>query len=113
MVNHAGDKRREGNLWLPAQMLPRLAGVAKQVIDFRRAKIPWVNLDVIPPVELHVGKRRFEKLPYRVSFTRGDDVVIRGCLLEHPPHGFDVIAGKAPVTLGVEVAQVEFSEARI
>ena len=37
----------------------------------------------------------------------GDDVVVRLVLLEHEPHRLDIIAGKAPVALGVHVAEVE------
>ncbi len=37
----------------------------------------------------------------------GDDVVLRLLLLEHEPLHLDVVAGVAPVALGVEVAEVE------
>ena len=48
-----------------------------------------------------------EKLAHRVLLAGGDDVVVRLVLLQHPPHGLDVVAGEAPVALRVEVAQVE------
>ncbi|MCY1246992.1 hypothetical protein D9M72_602740 [compost metagenome] len=34
--------------------------------------------------------------------------VIGLVLLQHQPHGFDVVPGKAPVALGVDVAQAQF-----
>src|SRR5437879_2727707 len=40
-----------------------------------------------------------------MRFARGDDEIIRLLLLEHEPHGPDVVAGVAPVALGLEVAQ--------
>ncbi len=42
-----------------------------------------------------------------MALPGGDDVVLGLVLLEHQPHGLDVVAGEAPVALGVEVAQVE------
>ena len=38
----------------------------------------------------------------------GDDVVVGPGLLEHQPHRFDVIAGKAPIAFGVQVSQIKF-----
>jgi hypothetical protein len=40
-----------------------------------------------------------------VGLARFDDVVARLVLLEHAPHGFDVVAGVAPVSRGVKVAE--------
>ena len=37
----------------------------------------------------------------------GDHVVVGLVLLEHQPHGLDVVLGVAPVALGVEVAERE------
>ena len=36
-----------------------------------------------------------------------DDVVVGVLLLEHEPHRLDVVAGKTPVALRVEVAQAQ------
>ena len=43
----------------------------------------------------------------RVGDAGGDHVVLRLVLLQHPPHGVDVVAGEAPVAARVEVAQGE------
>ena len=37
----------------------------------------------------------------------GQHVVVRLVLLQDAPHALDVVAGMAPVALGVEVAEVE------
>jgi hypothetical protein len=50
----------------------------------------------------------FEEFADGMGFASGDDVIIRGVLLEHQPHGLDIIFGIAPVAFGVEVAEVEF-----
>jgi hypothetical protein len=35
----------------------------------------------------------------------GDDEIVGVVLLEHQPHRLDVVAGEAPVALGIEVAE--------
>ena len=42
-----------------------------------------------------------------MGLARRDDVVVRLVLLKHQPHGLDVVAGEAPVALGVEVSHDE------
>ncbi len=53
------------------------------------------------------GEREFHQPLDRVRLAGGDDVVVRLVLLEHQPHGPDVVAGEAPVALRVEVAEFE------
>ena len=48
---------------------------------------------------------RVEEVADRVGLAGGDDVVVGLLLLEHQPHRLDVVAGEAPVALGVEVAE--------
>ena len=40
-----------------------------------------------------------------MGFAGGDDVIVGLVLLQHQPHRLDVVAGEAPVALGVEVAE--------
>src|ERR1700734_1917281 len=42
-----------------------------------------------------------------MGLAGSDDVIVRPILLQHQPHRFDVIAGKAPVALRVEITQRE------
>jgi hypothetical protein len=42
-----------------------------------------------------------------MGFAGGDDVIVRFLLLQHHPHRFDVVAGKAPIAARVEVAERE------
>ena len=46
-----------------------------------------------------------------MGLAGGDDVVVGLVLLEHQPHGPDVVAGESPVALGVEVAHDQSSSA--
>ena len=48
-----------------------------------------------------------DELADRVGLAGGDDVVVGLVLLQHQPHRLHVVAGVAPVALGVEVAQHE------
>lgn len=43
-----------------------------------------------------------------VHFAGSDDVVVCFILLEHEPHGFDVVFGVTPVAEGIEVTEVKF-----
>ena len=59
------------------------------------------------PVQLEVAEDLLHELAHRVGLAGRDHEVVRLVLLEHQPHRLDVVLGKAPVALGVEVAQVQ------
>src|SRR5688572_15409898 len=59
------------------------------------------------PVELEVTEDLVAELADAVGLAGGDDEVLGLSLLEHEPHGLDVVAGESPVALGVEVAEEE------
>ena len=42
-----------------------------------------------------------------MGLSGGEDVVIGLILLKHAPHTLDVVAGMAPIALGIDVAEVE------
>ena len=60
------------------------------------------------PVQPDVLERDLHQVADRVRLAAGDDVVVRLVLLEHEPHGPDVVAGEAPVAASLEVADAEF-----
>ena len=66
-----------------------------------------VDDDVVLPVEADVGEGELAELAHRVGLAGADHVVVGLVLLEHQPHGLDVVAGEAPVALGVEVAEAQ------
>ena len=53
------------------------------------------------------GCRSAHEIAYSVLAPAGDDVIVRGILLEHEPLHFDVITGMPPIAAGIHVAEVQ------
>src|SRR5215813_1917698 len=122
--DHFGHEVIEADGVLPAELLSRLARISDEQVDFGWPEITRVNahqyeaglgIDALlvdaftPPVEpsTHDCERPLDELAYGIRFAGGQDVVIRFGLLHHQPHAFDIVAGMAPVPLGVNVANIE------
>jgi len=106
-IDHDLDELAESDLRGPPELRPGLGRVGPELRDLRRTEEPRVDLDVFTPVEADVIEGLRDELVDRVGLPRPDDVVVGGLLLEHQPHGLDVLGGVAPVPLGVEVSDVE------
>src|SRR5919106_1658996 len=106
-VDHQVDQASERGLRLPAQLAARLGGVAHQQVDLRRPEELLVHDHVLLPVEPHAVERELAELAHRVGLAGGDHVVVGRVLLEHQPHGLDVVAGVTPVALGLEVPEAQ------
>src|SRR5216684_3608385 len=108
----------------PAESALRFRGVAEEKIDLRRTDIARVDLDEhaaaaafetlllesgAAPLEIDAGtsKRQRTKVAHRVLLPGGDDEVFRLVLLQHEPHGLDVILCIAPVASRIQIAEVE------
>ena len=63
---------------------------------------------VIPVIQPSIIKSRFEKFQDLMGFSRGDHVIFRDVLLQHEPHGPDVIASMTPVPSGLKVSEPDF-----
>ncbi len=63
--------------------------------------------NVVAPLEADVREGAFDEILHRVTLAGGDHVVVRLVLLQHQPHGPDVVTGVAPVTARIEVAEHE------
>jgi hypothetical protein len=48
-----------------------------------------------------------DEVAHRVLLAGGDDIALRVVLLEHEPLHAHVVAGMAPIALGVEVAEIQ------
>jgi hypothetical protein len=48
-----------------------------------------------------------DEVAHRVLLAGGDDIALRVVLLEHEPLHAHVVAGVAPIALGVEVAEIQ------
>lgn len=53
------------------------------------------------------GRCGIDEISHRELTARGDDEIIGLFLLQHEPLHLHIVAGMAPVTLGVHVAQIE------
>ncbi len=60
------------------------------------------------PVQIDMPKGGFQELFHRVRLAGRDHIIVRLVLLQHQPHGLDVITGKAPVTARIEIPQPQF-----
>ena len=106
-ADHHVDQLLEADLRLPTQHPLGLAGIAVQVVDLGRPEVTRIDLDVLAPVEVQRAERDVQHLAHAVRLAGGDDVVVGRRVLQHHPHRLDVVAGKPPIPLGVEVAEVE------
>jgi len=48
-----------------------------------------------------------DEFAHRVLLARGQHIVVRLVLLEHHPHAFHIVAGVAPIPLGVQIAEID------
>src|SRR5258707_15099707 len=107
MVDHHGDQRREADARPPAELLSRLPRIALQKIDLRRSKIARIDLDVFLPLETDMAEGHLDKLAHAIRLTCSNDVVVGFVLLQHKPHCFDIVAGKAPIALSLKIAKIK------
>jgi hypothetical protein len=56
-----------------------------------------------------VSEHGFDELAHRMGFAGGEDVIVGLRQLQHQPHAFHIVAGTAPVALGVEIAEKELA----
>jgi hypothetical protein len=114
-------KRRLG---LPAQFFAGLGGIADQQLDFSRAVELGIDLDdgfvcfaIVADFALgmafphdfgidRLGRHR-DEVTDRFCTVGGQHVGIWLVSLQHAPHTLNVLLGKTPVALGVEVAQFQ------
>src|SRR5947209_3038805 len=106
--DHQTNQRFEAGFVVPAQVTFSLRGVANQEIHFRGTMEHLVGYDIPVIVQPGVGEGHFAKLAHGVGFAGGDHVVVRYLLLQHAPHGLDVIGRVAPVAPGIQIAQPDF-----
>jgi len=91
----------------PVELPKRLGVVAEQQVDLRRPQVPLVGHDVVAVIEPQPAEGQVTELADGHAFAGRNDVVVGLLLLKHQPHRPHVVAGKTPVTLRVEIAEVE------
>ena len=103
--HHRARARRSVVFGFQPSIVAGLRRVADEQVDLGGRKKRLVDDDVLLPVEADVAEGELAELADRVGLAGGDHVVVGLVLLQHQPHGLDVVAGEAPVALGVEVAE--------
>src|SRR5918992_2721439 len=104
-IDHQTDHLFKACARLPTELLPRLGGVADQMLDLGRTQEAGIDPHVPIGIQPDVVEGDPHELANRVRLAGGYDVVVRLVLLEHEPHGLDVVLGIAPVPLRVEVPE--------
>src|SRR5258707_15842090 len=89
--HHRLHQLLEPNLWLPTQKLAGLAGVAAQIINLSRTDQFRVDFHVLFPVQPGAGKCSLQKFLNTVGLARGNNEIVGLGLLQHEPHGADVV----------------------
>ena len=107
VFDHHLHQAAEVDLGLPAEGFACLGRVSQEHVDFRRSRVLRVELDEVAIVELDAREGQLEKLAHGMRLAGRHHVVVGLLLLEHQPHGADVVAGESPVALGVEVPHDE------
>src|SRR5258708_10461080 len=60
------------------------------------------------PIEPGMVKRNLHELRDAVCFAGANDKIVGFVLLQHQPHGTDIVPGESPIALRVEIAQAQF-----
>src|SRR5476649_2122404 len=98
-----------------------LRRVAHESVDFRRAEIAQIHLDqlfaagFVDPHFVHAltappdeaadnGEGSLDKFTHGMSLTGRQHIIVRFWPLHHHPHPLDIVAGMAPIALGVQIA---------
>lgn len=61
------------------------------------------------PVQADMRESDLTSIADRMCGVGADDIVFGGGILEHQPHGFDILLGVPPVALSVEIAEVQLA----
>lgn len=123
--HHLAAQRLELGGRLPAEELLRLGGVAQQLIHLRGPEVLRVHLhestglvsgvvaDLVDTLALphqrdaDGGEGLVAELAHSVHLVGGQHEVVGAVGLQDAPHALHVVLGVPPVTLGVQVAQVQ------
>src|SRR5919106_5786454 len=104
-IDHQTNHLLKACARLPAELHARLARVPDQVLHLRGAEEARVDPDVVVGIDPDMVECDPHELADRVGLACGDHEVVGLVLLEHEPHGLDVVLGIAPIALRVEVAE--------
>src|SRR5215470_5738735 len=93
---------------MPTKPLAGLGCISDQLINFSRSEEALVNLHIgLPVVDAYVREGRSNEVTNTMRRTGGNHVILRRILLEHEPHGLNVVSCKAPIAFRIQVAQYQ------
>src|SRR5439155_22556502 len=82
-----------------------LRRLGQEQVHLGRAVKLRIDYDVLFPIELNMIEGDAHEILDAMSLADADHIIVGVILLQHEPHGPDVIAGKPPVALRLQVAQ--------
>src|SRR5215470_3766763 len=123
-VNHFRNQIDKARLVAPAEPLARFARIAEQNIDLGRTEIARIDFDqnlsglgIDPDLvdagaapddpAAHMAERALDKFTDRMFLAGGQHIVVGFVLLEHHPHAFHIVAGVAPIALGIQITEID------
>src|ERR1035437_8792416 len=106
-LDHHSNEVFKGYGWFPAEYAAGLRSVGHEIVHLGGPEVAGIDFDVLAPVEVRRLEGEVSKFPDGVGMAGTDDIVIRCILLEHEPHGADIVWGVAPIAASVQVAKVK------
>src|SRR3989344_7982376 len=124
VLGHNARKLLESDIGLPTQHGARLGGIPKQDIHFGWPKMHGVNFHhsfaghTINPTLLYalsfpnnvhtqMPTHFFNKFAHSMRLASSQDEIIRLGMLQNTPYALHVIFGISPVTLSLQIAQMQ------
>src|SRR5260370_20964393 len=122
--HHFLDQLRKARLRLPAELLPRLAGVADQLVDLGGTKIRRIDANdglarflvdagffdtLAAPFDSPADLRecKFDAFAHRAGLARRQHEIVGRVRLQYPVHALDIIPGVAPVAFRPEISEIK------
>src|SRR5690348_9558646 len=107
--DHHLDELLESHVWFPPEYAPRLAGVGDEQVHLSGPEEALVLHHVIVVIKADVAECDLAELPDRPRPSGADHVIVRRVLLEHEPHGTDVVSREPPISSCFEVAETQIA----
>src|SRR3989338_9367160 len=77
-------------------------------MDLDRPKKTLINPDIFFIIKASIPKSLFYKLSHRMRLVSRNHIVIRPFFLKHQPHRLDIILRITPISLSIQISQIEF-----
>ena len=92
---------------LPTEFALGMTRIPDQCVHLGRPKIPFVESNVVFPVQTCMFERDGQEVAHRVVATGGEHKILRLVDLQHAPHSLHVLRRISPVANRIEIAHVQ------